>query len=346
MSSPPSQADVLMITQFRPVDNDQWELTDDNIKRIDPETGQTILHNYCKYINTTPLEAFKYLIETKGCALDVLDKGNNTPIRYAFLYLKRIATGNNIAVLTYLLSQESVNVNAKGKSGYNLLHYACQSINTVPLEVFMLLIETKSGYINGQKGDTYSPLLFALDSFNPNKGGDINVLTYLINQENVNVHVRGRFGFTLLHHAYININTIPLDIFKALIETHGADVNALDEKNDAPIYHAIRRFSPNKGGDITVLHYLLTKQNVNVNLNGQFGRTLMHFACILDLSGREFGGRALSLGLVVPNAEADNFGSQIVEMIAERCVEHVLDGNTLITTQTSQDKDSIFFWNN
>jgi hypothetical protein len=51
---PPPQDDDPIITQFKPY-YDQWELTDNNINRIGPETGHTILHNYCCYINTTPL---------------------------------------------------------------------------------------------------------------------------------------------------------------------------------------------------------------------------------------------------------------------------------------------------
>jgi hypothetical protein len=43
---PPAQHDDPIITQFRPVEG-QRELNDENIERIDPETGSTILHNYC-----------------------------------------------------------------------------------------------------------------------------------------------------------------------------------------------------------------------------------------------------------------------------------------------------------
>jgi hypothetical protein len=77
MSLPP------IITQFKPV-KDQWELNDDNIKRIDQRTGKTILHNYCGYIKTTPLGVYRYLIETKGCDINVQDKYNDIPLHRAF----------------------------------------------------------------------------------------------------------------------------------------------------------------------------------------------------------------------------------------------------------------------
>jgi len=62
---PPPQHDDPIITQFKPV-NGQRELTDDNVKHIHPKTGETILHNYCRHINTTPIEVWRYLIEVKG----------------------------------------------------------------------------------------------------------------------------------------------------------------------------------------------------------------------------------------------------------------------------------------
>jgi len=52
---PPPRDDDPIITQFKPVEG-QWELTEDNIKHIDPETGETILLNYSQYIMTTHLQ--------------------------------------------------------------------------------------------------------------------------------------------------------------------------------------------------------------------------------------------------------------------------------------------------
>jgi hypothetical protein len=73
---PPPQSDNPIITQFKPRGG-QWELNDDNIKRIEPQTGQTILHNYCKYINTTPIEVYRFLIGTKGCSISIQNNDEN-----------------------------------------------------------------------------------------------------------------------------------------------------------------------------------------------------------------------------------------------------------------------------
>ena len=47
---PAPLVDDPIITQFRPVTG-QLKLNEANIKRIDPKSGETILHNHCKYIN-------------------------------------------------------------------------------------------------------------------------------------------------------------------------------------------------------------------------------------------------------------------------------------------------------
>jgi ankyrin repeat protein len=132
----PPQDDDPIITQFRPQDG-QWGLTEDNINRIDPETGYTILHNYCEYINTTPFEVYRYLIETKGCDVNVQDNNKDTPLPYALFYFNP-NNGSNITILTYLLSQNKFNGNIKGQYGNTILHTACYYINKLPIDIQVL----------------------------------------------------------------------------------------------------------------------------------------------------------------------------------------------------------------
>jgi len=140
----PPQDDDPIITQFIP-GYSQWELNDKNIKRIDPETGKTILHNYCEKINFTPLGVYRYLVETKGCDINVVDRHRNTPLHGAIGYF---TSNNDITVLHYLLGRKDVNVNIKGQHGYTLLHVACNNLISLPLETFRLLIETMVFDIN------------------------------------------------------------------------------------------------------------------------------------------------------------------------------------------------------
>jgi ankyrin repeat protein len=277
MDVPPPQDDDPIITQFRPVDG-QWELNDENIKRIDSKTGETILYNYRRYINTTPLEVYRYLIETKGCDVNVQDNNKDIPLHYALSSFNP-NEGGDITVLAYLLSQRGINSNVKNSNGSTLLHIACIKINDLPLDVFKLLIETKGCDINVQNNDKNTPLHHALCNFNPNKGGEITVLMYLVNQMNINVNTKGYNGYTILHTACQNINRLPIDIFKLLIETHGTDVNAQDNHKNTPLHYALTSFNPNNGGNIQVLHYLLNQEGANGNIKGYSGETLLHEAC-------------------------------------------------------------------
>jgi ankyrin repeat protein len=394
---PPPQDDDLIITQFRPV-RGQWELTDENIKRIDPQTGHTILHNYCKYITTIPLEVYQYLIKTKGCDVNAQDKNKeNTPLHYALLAFNP-NYGGDITALRYLLTQCNVVANIKNQRGYTLLHVACGNINRLPIEIFKFLIETLGCDVNEQDCVKDTPIRHAFYYFDPNDGGDINALTYLLNHKNVNgnlcgeyndnllhlacdrmnlfpldifkllvetigcdvnvqnkynqtpVHraldsfnsndrgsipilsylinqkgvdaniIRGESGYTLLHTVCENINYFPLDLFKLLIEIKGCDVNAQTYCNETPIHRALDSFNPNHGGDIAILAYLINQDCVNLNIKGKKGYTLLHLACIRNISN--------TWDSVEQNAECDTVLSQIVEAIAERCIQQVLDETT------------------
>jgi len=177
----------------------------------------------------------------------------------------------------YLLSQGNVNANIKDGHGYTLLHRACININHLPLEIFKFLIETMGCDVNAQSTYNYIPLHHALRFFNPNDGGEITVLMYLLGHEAVNGNTKSRNGYTLLHIACENINYLPLEIFKVLIETKGCDINAQNTDDDTPLHYALPSFNTNNG--IIALTYLLTKTNVNVNIKGHNGDTLLHFAC-------------------------------------------------------------------
>jgi ankyrin repeat protein len=260
--------------QFKPVDG-QWELNDENIKRIDPKSGGNILHNYCIFINTTPLEVFKYLIKTLCCEVNLQDKYENTPIHNALSYFE-LDNGGDITVLTYLLSQGDVNVNIKGQYGFSLLHCACFNVNAIPLDVFEYMVEIQCCDVNMLDKDGNTPIHHALEQFDPDCC-DLNVLTYLFDQKGVNVNTKGQSGRTLLHIACDYINSFPIEIFQYLITTKGADVHTQDSHNTTPIHYALRHFNPDEGGDIATLIYLLDQENVNTT--AQDGHSLLHYVC-------------------------------------------------------------------
>jgi len=392
-----------IITQFEPVDG-QWELNGDNIKRIDPKTRYTILHNYCKYINTTPLAVSRDLIETNGSnvnaqsnygdtplhlalrsfdpnkggdlttltyllsndidvnitglydytllhtacnnfkflSLDILkllietknsdihlqDCFGNTPLHSALRYFK---LGDDINILNYLLSQGDVNVNTPGNCGFTLLHIACENINKLPIDLFKLLIETNGADINARNHNGDTPIYFALREFDRKSGGDIAVLMYLLNQNDVSVSNVDQYSYALLHGACQNINRIPVEIFQFFIETKGCDLNVLDKRNNAPLQNAVKLFNPNHDSNINVLTYLLNQKNVNIDIRDSNSRTLLHLAVIRNFSSPGGHSNWGSLQTVPDEQKAqDDFNSsQMVEIVAERYLQLLLDGITL-----------------
>jgi ankyrin repeat protein len=273
----PPQDDDPIITQFKPI-ADQWKLTDENIYRIDPKTGQLILHNYCEYINTTSHEVYRYLIETKGCDVHVQDNLNRNPI-YPALCSFDPNKGGDITVLMYLLNQENVNGNIKDKCGETLIHYACDNINTLPLDVFKFLIETLGCGVNVQNNSNQTSIHLAFRCFHPTHGGNITALMYLLSQKGINGNTKDKYGDNLLHMACERINSLPLEIFQHLIQKHGCDVNAQNDSKDTPLHLALRYFDPNNGGDITVLTYLLSQKGIDGNINDKSGYTILHYPC-------------------------------------------------------------------
>jgi ankyrin repeat protein len=297
-----------------------------NIKGKD---GNTILHVACQCINTLPIEIFQYSIKTLGCSFLIQNSYRNTPLHNALFYFDP-NKGGDIAVLTYLINLMSIDVNIKGKNDDTLLHYACKNINQLSLDVFKVLIETHGVDVNIQNKERNTPIHLAFRCFDPNKGGDITVLTYLINQTKVHLNITGKDGNTILHYACEKIRDLPLDVFKVLIETHGCDVNVQDNNNDTPLHHAFRHFNPDDSGDITVLTYLINQKNINPNINGKNGHTIFHLACICKIGDDDDDDDEddddSDEGLedsVIQNQDADTNLCLIVEAIAERCIQQV-----------------------
>jgi ankyrin repeat protein len=188
------------------------------------------------------------------------------------------------------------------------------------------LIETHGADINAQDHQQDTPLHSVLWHFDQNGGGNITVLTYLLSQTNINVNIKNKSGETLLHHACDNINSLPLDVFESLIETHGGDINAQENNdNNTPIHSALLHFDPNDGGDIAVLTYLINQKNVNVNIKGEYDRSLLHLACVNNLSESDSEDDVTDPDddlddVVKLNTETDAIFSQVVEVIVERCL--------------------------
>jgi len=263
-------------------------------------------------MNLLPIDIFKSLVEALGCDVIFPDKYNETPIHLAFNCFNP-NQGGKTDVLIYLLSQENVIVNTTDQPCHTLLHLACVKINSLPLDVFKYLIETKGFDLNFLDPINNTPIHHAFLSFNHNDNHDTTILQYLLNQKDVNVNIKGEYGDTLLHLACEFINTLPIDVFKFLIEINGADINAQNDNKFTPLHYAIHFSKLSQDGHITTLIYLLSHRDVDFSIQNRYCCTPLHLACSADL--------------IAPHMESqsDNFWLPSVEIITERLLQQVFD---------------------
>jgi len=113
---------------FRP--DGQWELNDENIKRIVPQTGENI--------NEPRVEVFEYLIG-RGADVNIQHSLKCTPLHVA---LNHFALESNIELIKYLFNLPGINFSFKDRHGCTLLQSACLNSRRVPTYLFKHLLET------------------------------------------------------------------------------------------------------------------------------------------------------------------------------------------------------------
>jgi hypothetical protein len=176
--------------------------------------------------------------------------------------------------MTYLLDQPDIKLNEKNQYGSTLFHHACRKVNTLPLQVFKRLVEAFKADMIVQEIHTHdTPLHIAFRDVN-HRG--IPIISYLLTQcKNVNINTKGYSGRTLLHHACKNIDFVPIDIFKTLIE-FGGNVNNTDELGDSPLHMAFGNFSP--GSTIEIVEYLASQKDAKLKAKNNNKKTCIDIA--------------------------------------------------------------------
>jgi hypothetical protein len=101
--------------------------------------------------------------------------------------------GGNIMVLMYLFNQRDISVKSTMDMVILYFIWLVKILTTSPLM-----------YVNVQDKCNNNPVHFGFGAFNPDDSGDITVLTYLLNQNNVNVNIKNEKGCNLLHTTCIN----------------------------------------------------------------------------------------------------------------------------------------------
>jgi ankyrin repeat protein len=241
------------------------------------QIGQTVLHAACFNIAYYPFEMVKGLIDHchDGHGLNIRDLEGKTPPQLAVQYFQPHL--NTVGNLIYVLNQPGIDFTNQDIHEHTILSAACNQIENIPLEVFKVLIETCQCDINLQNELGETPLHYTIENFEPNQNS-IDALSYLLSQSGVNVNIKDQYGNTLIHLACGNIQSIPIEIFKLLVETCHADFNILNEHKRTPLSMIFDLFqsSPNT---IKILEYLCQSSNVDVNAPDGSGRTVLHSFC-------------------------------------------------------------------
>jgi ankyrin repeat protein len=173
----------------------------------------------------------------------------------------------------YLLTQY-VDCDIKNQDGSTLLHLACNNINALPLDVFKYLIETKGYDVNVQDNKDATPIHLAIRCFR-NKHGDVNILTYLLKQNNFNVKLKDSFNRTLLHQACVNMENIPFEIFEYLIETKRANVDDCDRLGQTSLHHLMISIATKPDDYFSQVTQYLIQKGATINQKNKRNLTIL-----------------------------------------------------------------------
>lgn len=141
-----------------------------------------------------------------------------------------------------------------------LLHIACQTDNNLAMVKY--LIEKVGCDLNVTEKELKSPLNIAAFY------GNLDVVRYLIEDQNLNPRFQDTLGRTSLHYACLKDNS--LLIVKYLVEEHGCNPSEKDNQKNSPLCVAA------SSGSLDILKYLIEGKACSTDL---YDRTLLHVAC-------------------------------------------------------------------
>ena len=215
--------------------------------------GRTPLH-YASYKGH--LDMVKILISDQFNSDMTIQDVNGATV----LMLAALARHDNVVLA--LLCDYQCPLDVRDRHGRTVLHYACEGGG---VSLVQTLIREHKADANARDDSNNTPLNVAAFS------GKADVALSLINEFGCNPHVIGRFGRTVLHDACQGGS---VNLVQTLIREHKADTNARDDNKDTPLHVAARNKKNTK-----VELSLISEFGCNPNAKGQFGRTVLHYAC-------------------------------------------------------------------
>ena len=213
--------------------------------------GRSLLHDACEGGNVSLVQT---LILEHMADISARDDKHNTPLGIA-------AACGRMDVALCLINEFCCDPHLKGFNGRPLLHDACEGGNVTLVQT---LIRKHEADINAFDDKYCTPLAVAAHC------GKLDVALCLINEFGCDTQLKGFNGRSLLHDACQGGN---VTLVQTLIQEHKADVNAQDNRHNAPIGIAALC------GKLDVVLCLINEFGCDPHMRGFDGRCLLHNAC-------------------------------------------------------------------
>ncbi|XP_071099698.1 ankyrin repeat domain-containing protein 50-like [Haliotis cracherodii] len=197
-------------------------------------------------------ELFEFLV-SKGCDLSVVD-GNGDDILHV------TCLGGNVDICKYLLSQDVVGIESRGR--YNRTP-VMTAASTGHRELFEFLV-SKGCDLSVVDGNGNNILHVTCI------GGNVGICKYLLSKDIVGIESRGQYNMTPVMMA---VNQGNRELFDFLV-SKGCDLSVVDG-NGNNILHVTCI-----GGNVDICKYLLSKDIVGIESRGQYNRTPVMTAAI------------------------------------------------------------------
>ena len=309
-------------------------------------------------INNNQTELFKYLLE-RGEDINVNSsdgksliehavKSGNTKIAELILEKKNfkfeesmlldVISSKNKSMVSLVLAQEGVNVNAKDSSSQESVLY--KAVATGKKEIVELILAKEGVDVNAKNKSGESVLHKAVAT------GNKEIVELILAKEGIDINTKDNYQESVLYKA---IRTGQKEIVELILAKEGLDINAYNKKRNPET--ALQHCVLNSKEEMVKL--LLADERINVNERDSSGQTILHNA---------INGEENIIKLVLENKKIDvnakdNDGKTALHIAIENGDEKAVnillfnkkidinvldnDGNSALKMAMESGKDSI-----
>ncbi|XP_067650360.1 ankyrin repeat domain-containing protein 50-like [Haliotis asinina] len=188
---------------------------------------------------------FDFLV-SKGANASLVDENGDNVLHMA-------CRGGRMAIVKYIVKNDSVDINSKGMHGSTSL---LQTVYCGHMHVLRFLL-TKEANVSHLDNEGENILHVAC------RGGHLNMVKYVLSLPSVDINSRECYGETPLMKAASEGH---IDVF-VFIVTSRADVHLLDDDGDNILHHA------SIGGHANIVQFIVSHKLVDINSRGKDGMT-------------------------------------------------------------------------